>query len=402
MDGTENRVSAAPDSARLEYVLGHLVSPDRNLRFCIPGAVVAVSAADGATTTVALGTDASGAPLAANSLVSVNSATKLATTLLILRLVEEQLLDLDAPLGDFLPDARAARVPGVNLRRLLSHTSGLTLELPHDLSQPPGTLIYREDLCWPGDLAEACLAAEPSQPPGSGVRYSNIAYGLLGLIAERVARAPFAELLQQQVLGNLEHEAWFGHLPDRPPMVVGVWDMPTPYCGTSLEPFNSPTWYRLGTPWTGLTVTVTGLLELVRAYLDGGGLLRPETALMARSDQTHGLAGGFPTSEPFIGRYQSKRIVWSPCAWGLGVEVQGGKKPHWAPATLPKSFGQIGSSGCIGWCDPDSGVAWALLGARSTESGWPVIHGPRIAYAALAAAGAKSPTSETAESRAAS
>jgi len=72
----------------------------------------------------------------------------------------------------------------------------------------------------------------------------------------------------------------------------------------------------------------------------------------------------------------------------LGVEVQGAKKPHWAPATLPKSFGQIGSSGCIGWCDSDSGIAWALLGARSTESGWPVIHGPRIAAAAFSSVAA--------------
>jgi CubicO group peptidase (beta-lactamase class C family) len=383
MDGIGNRACGVPDPKPLESVLRHLVTPDRNVRFGIPGAVLAVSAPDGATTTIALGTDAAGVAVTANSIVSVNSVTKLATALLILRLVEEGLLDLDAPLGDYLPDARAARVPGVTIRRLLSHTSGLTLEPPHDLSQPPGPLTYREDLTWPGALAEACMAAEPAQPPGSGVRYSNIGYGLLGLMAERIARAPFSELLWREVLGPLKIEAWFGSFPNRPPMVVGVWDMPTPYGGTSLEPFNSRTWYLLGAPWTGLSVTVSGLLTLVRAYLDGRGVVRPETALLARSDQTHGLAGGFPTTEPFLGRTESKRIVWTPCAWGLGVEVQGAKKPHWAPATLPKSFGQIGSSGCIGWCDSDSGIAWALLGARSTESGWPVIHGPRIAAAAF-------------------
>jgi CubicO group peptidase (beta-lactamase class C family) len=387
IQGTLERVRAAPDPAPLESVLEHMVTSDRSVRFGIPGAVLAVSGPDGVATTVTLGTDANGAPIAADSLFPLNSASKLGTTLLILRLVDEQRIELDAPLGAYLPEARAARTPDVTIRALLTHTSGLTLEPPHDLSDPPGSLVYKEGIRWPGELAQACLAAEPAQPPGSGVRYSNIGFGLLGLMAERITGAPFAELMQAKVLKPLNIQASFGRVPDRAPMAVGVWDMPSPYLGTALEPFNCPTWYQLGTPWTSLTVTVSGALTLVRAYLDGGGLLRPETAQMARSDQTHGLAGGFPTKEPFIGRYRSKSIVWDPCAWGLGVEVQGGKKPHWGPARLPKSFGQIGSSGSLAWCDPDSGVAWALLGPRSTDCGWLVFHGSRVASAALASVG---------------
>lgn len=386
IEGATKHASAVPDAAPLESLLEHMVTSDRTVRFGIPGAVLGVSTAEGATTIVTLGTAANGVPIAADSLFPLNSATKLATGLLILRFVDEQKLALDAPLGTYLPEARAARTPGVTIRSLLNHTSGLTLEPPHDMSQPPGSLVvYREGIRWPGELAQACLAAEPAQPPGHGVRYSNIGYGLLGLVAERVGGAPFAELLQQQVLQPLKIEGYFGTLSNRTPMAVGVWDMPSPYLGSALEPFNSRTWYLLGAPWMSLTVTVTGALALVRAYLDGSGLLRPETASMARSDQTQGLAGGFPTKEPFIGRYWSKSIAWDPCAWGLGVEVQGGKKPHWAPAWLPRSFGQIGSSGSIAWCDPDSGIAWALLGARSTDSGWLVAHGPRIASAAFAA-----------------
>lgn len=390
-EGAKKRQSAAPNPAPLECILEHMVTGDRGVRFGIPGAVLGVSTAEGTTTIVTLGTDSNGAPVAADSLFPLNSATKLATGLLILRLLDEQKLELNAPLGFYLPEARAAQTPGVTIRSLLNHTSGLTLEPPHDLSQPPGSLVYREGIRWPGEMAEACLAMEPAQPPGSGVRYSNTGYGLLGIVAERVGGAPFAELIRQRVLAPLNIDGIFGSLPHRPPMVVGVWDMPSPYLGTSLEPFNCPTWHQIGAPWTGLSVTVTGLLALVRAYLDGGGLLRRETAQMARSNQTRGLAGGYTTKEPFLGRYWSKSIAWDPCPWGLGVEVQGGKKPHWAPARLPNSFGQIGSSGSLGWCDPESGVVWALLGARSTDSGWLVFHGSRIASAAFAAAGVQRP-----------
>jgi hypothetical protein len=37
------------------------------------------------------------------------------------------------------------------------------------------------------------------------------------------------------------------------------------------------------------------------------------------------------------------------------------------------------------WCDPDTRIAWVVLGARATETGWLLIHGPRVAQAALAA-----------------
>jgi hypothetical protein len=96
--------------------------------------------------------------------------------------------------------------------------------------------------------------------------------------------------------------------------------------------------------------------------------------------------GGFPSNDAFIAHHPSRPITWSPCPWGLAIELQGGKQPHWALPTLPRSFGQIGSSGCLAWHDPESGVSWAFAGARTTESGWLVRHGARITQSALAAA----------------
>ncbi len=378
--------AAGPDPAPMIARLDKIVSTRAGSPFGLPGAVFAVATRDGAVTVVAKGEDALGRPIKERALFPLASASKLATGLVILSLIDAGVLLLDAAIGAYLPEAAAARTDGVTIRRLLCHTSGLPLEVPHELSSPPGNLKWNEELRWPGALADACLAAGADRPPASAVQYSNVAYGLLALAAERVTGSPFADLLRRTVSQPLGIEAYLGDIGDRE--TIAVSDIPSPFAGTSLEPYNSRMALRVGAPWVSLVTDARGLLALVRAYAEGGALLSDEMSREAGRDQTGGLSGGFGTTEAFLGHGPSRSIIWSPCPWGLAVEVQGGKEPHWAPPALPNSFGQIGSSGCLAWFDRDSGVAWAAMGARTTESGWLLRHGARLAQAALAAAGA--------------
>jgi CubicO group peptidase (beta-lactamase class C family) len=165
-------------------------------------------------------------------------------------------------------------------------------------------------------------------------------------------------------------------------------DVNSPFVGTDVEPFNSAFSQNLMVPWSSVNATADALLSMVRVY--GGSrpdLVRPETAAEARSDQTDGLGGGFATSDAFRGFTDSKSIAWPRCAWGLTVELRGDKRPHWTPgAASPGSFGQIGSSGCLAWCDPTRDVSWAILGARTTDSGWMLRYAGGIGNAALALA----------------
>ena len=134
-----------------------------------------------------------------------------------------------------------------------------------------------------------------------------------------------------------------------------------------------------------------GMLRLVRAYGAESKLLSEDMASLARTDQAAGLSGGFVSAEAFAAHFPPKPVSWSPSPWGLSIELQGGKVPHWAPQSMPISFGQIGSSGCLAWHDPSTGVSWAFLGARTTHSGWLVRHGVRIAQSAIKAAQALVP-----------
>jgi beta-lactamase class C len=346
----------------------------------VPGLVLAVARADESPELLAVGTDASGRPLVEDDLFPVASITKLALALAVLRLIEQGLLALDAPLSSYLPTARAAE-PGVTIRNLLSHSSGLPMEVP------PGLAPYSAEQSW-STLAPAALATPLEAPPNTRVQYGSPDYMLLAIIIEQATGLCYAEAYRQLVFEPLGIEAYIGTEPPRPPAVIG--DVRNRHEGTPLEWFNSRFWRQLGWPYGGLVTNVAGALALVRAFRPGPtSLLRPETAAEATANQTSGLGGG-----------QYKPLIWADCPWGLGPELHGDKRPHWAPLDAsPDSFGHAGASGTLAWFDPQADLAWAILGSRTAIGGWLIRQGPVIGSALLAAAREASPPAEAASPR---
>ena len=149
----------------------------------VPGIAVAYRRGNGPVSRLVLGVDQAGQSVQFDSLFAVASVTKLATALAVLQFVDRGEVGLDAPLANFLPEARAAR-PGVTIRRLLSHTSGL----PYDVDMGWVRTAARVD--WNG-FARACLSTEPRDGPGLRVQYSNVGYGLLAVLIERLTRHSF-------------------------------------------------------------------------------------------------------------------------------------------------------------------------------------------------------------------
>lgn len=316
----------------------------------VPGLVLAAERG-GAPSIVALGADAAGRPLDAASLFPVASITKMATALAALRLADQGALGLDDELAEHLPRAAAAQ-PGVTIRTLLCHTSGLPLDVA------PSAAPYAEGLSWER-LGAACMATALDEPPWARVQYSNVGYGLLALTVEAATGRPFAEALRDTVLAPLGIEGYLGDEPPRAPALLA--DVRGSSAGTEREPFNSRFYRSLALPWAGLVTSAAGALAIVRAFLgEPAGFLSPALRQAATADQTGGLSGGFIAP-----------LRWSPCPWGLGPEVRGAKRPHWVPESAgPESFGHSGASGALAWAAPSSGIAWCILGARSADSGW--------------------------------
>jgi CubicO group peptidase (beta-lactamase class C family) len=331
----------------------------------IPGMVVAVARGQAPVDVLAIGNDALGRPLARDTLFPVASITKLATALAVLRLAEDGALTLDDQLSEHLPEALAAQ-HGVTIRALLCHTAGLPIDVAEALAP------YAPGLDWP-QLRAACLETPLETSPGTRVQYDNVGYGLLAAVVERRTEQGFADALRGLVLDPLGIAGYLGIEPPRE--VATLADVRSSQRG-ELEPFNSAFWRALALPWAGLITTASGALALVRAF--GGfpaAFLRPETRAEATRNQTGDLAGGFV-----------KPLYWSPCPWGLGPDLRGAKMPHWAPLEAgAESFGHSGASGCVAWAAPSAGVAWAILGARTADSGWLLRRSPAIGAAIIGA-----------------
>jgi beta-lactamase class C len=331
----------------------------------VPGLAVAIARDEQPLEYLAVGADALGRPLERDSLFPVASVTKMTTALAVLRLVDRGLLDLDDPLDHHLPQAFAAR-PGVTLRKLLCHTSGLPLDVSAEAAP------YTHGLDWP-TLATACLLTPLEAPPDTRVQYSNVGYGLLAQVVEARTGQEFAVALNDLVLGPLGIEGYLGGDLPRAPAVVA--DVRGRHRGGEIEPFNSTFWRDLALPWAGFVTTAAGALAVVQAFRpQPDGFLSDQVRAEAVRSHTGDLPGGF--AEP---------LMWERCAWGLGPEVRGDKSPHWVPAQAgADSYGHSGASGALAWFAPARGVAWAILGARTADNGWLLRRSAVISAAILA------------------
>ncbi len=134
----------------------------------------------------------------------IGSLTKTFVAVLVMRLRDEGQLALDDPLERHLPDAP---VTGVSIAQLLTHTAGLASETPEPWwERTPGEL--RPDLA---DIVDPVL----KHRPGWRFHYSNPGFGLLGGLVEELRGAPWAEVLQREVLDPLEM-ARTSFLPQEP------------------------------------------------------------------------------------------------------------------------------------------------------------------------------------------
>lgn len=123
----------------------------------------------------------------------IGSITKTMTAALVLQLRDDGRLGLDDLLYRHLP---GTPVGSVTLRQLLGHAAGLQRE-------PEGGWWERN----PGSDVDALLAGltpdKVAFPPHRVYHYSNLAYGLLGAVVERVTGESWSGLLQRRLFDPL-------------------------------------------------------------------------------------------------------------------------------------------------------------------------------------------------------
>lgn len=140
-----------------------------------------------------------GSPLTERHLFRIASHSKTFTAVTLLRLVEQGRLRLDDPVAGRLPELAGSPLARVTVRELLAHGGGVI----RDSEDGDFWQLLRE---YPDRAELIRIATEPSAavlPRNDRFKYSNIAYGLLGLVIEQVTGTSFAEAVQSDILGPL-------------------------------------------------------------------------------------------------------------------------------------------------------------------------------------------------------
>lgn len=150
-----------------------------------------------------------GKPVDRNTVFQVASLSKWVSAFGIMKLVEEGKLDLDVPVSKYLtrwelPEGDFSN-NGVTVRRLLSHTAGLTDGLGYS-GFAPGEPVQSIE----ASLTKALDADEGvegavrvGKEPGEAFAYSGGGYTLLQLLVEEVSGQPFPTFMKEVIFRPL-------------------------------------------------------------------------------------------------------------------------------------------------------------------------------------------------------
>ncbi|WP_406230453.1 serine hydrolase domain-containing protein [Nocardia sp. NBC_01009] len=239
----------------------------------------------------------------------IGSATKTFYSTVVLQLVAEGKIGLDAPAADYLPEFGLDR--RITVRMLLQHTSGLfnyTGEYYPDGTVAAGIPWQGKE--WvdnrfhnypPEELVRLALSKPTRFEPGTDWSYSNTNYALARLLIEKVTGSSHAEEIQRRILRPLELSDTVvpGASPEiAEPHAHGYYKYEDAGQWKTIDVTRqNPSWISAG----GDMISTTEDLHTFFSGLLGGKLL--PAALLAEMSKGH------PTPDPKM-------------SYGLGLEVR--------------------------------------------------------------------------------
>jgi CubicO group peptidase (beta-lactamase class C family) len=309
-------------------------------KYDVPSAGVAILV-DGEIAECATGvlSRSTGVEATADSVFQIGSITKLWTSTLVMQLVDEGEVDLDAPVRTYLPAFRIAdesAAAQITVRQLLTHTSGFEGDIFTDTGR--GDDAVEKYLGVLHDVPQLF-------PPGELWSYNNAGFVVLGRLVEvlrgkpydaclrerlvaplglpHVATGPYEAILFRAAVGHIEPEPGAGYV------AAPVW---------ALARSNAPA-------GSMLAMSARDLLGFARMHLDDG---RTPDGAQVLAPGTSGRMRELQVTLPDLGNPTS--------SWGLGFER------FEAPEGLVighdgGTIGQVAFLRIV----PEAGVAVALL-----------------------------------------
>jgi len=170
-----------------------------------------------------------------DSMFRIGSISKVLTSMAILHLKDQGLINLDAKFLDILTEYQVApggdaRLHNITIRDLLRHSGGWDRDIKGD------------PLDWQGDISRALGISTPvlcpdvirymmGKPldfaPGTKQVYSNFGYCILGRVVEKISGEPYEIYVRNHVLASIDIHAMstgYSHLSQRGPYEVKYYD----------------------------------------------------------------------------------------------------------------------------------------------------------------------------------
>ncbi len=126
------------------------------------------------------------------------SISKVVTATAVLKLADEGLIDLTAPISEYIPSyvsKNGNNQPTVG--QLLNHTAGVANPMPIRWVHPTGDSNFDSRGFLERQLERN---GKPKYPVGQGGRYSNLGYLILAEIVNQASKVKFEEYVRQQIL----------------------------------------------------------------------------------------------------------------------------------------------------------------------------------------------------------
>jgi len=147
----------------------------------------------------------SGFPITSDMELGIGSNTKLFTGVLLLKLTENNIINLNDSLHQYLPAFNNVN-PNITIRQLLNHTSGLA-DVNNVVGYADSILTNPNRIFTPTEVMS--WVGTPLFAAGTSWNYCNTNYILAGMVAESATGQSFGQLLRDSILFPLQLDSTF-------------------------------------------------------------------------------------------------------------------------------------------------------------------------------------------------
>jgi CubicO group peptidase (beta-lactamase class C family) len=298
-------------------------------------------------------------PLTTATPFTIFSAAKAVTAMLVHLLDERDLIRLDDPVSEYIPDFGVHTKQWITIRHVLIHRAGIP--------NLTGAAIDLDRLDDPEAIVRLLCEGPQTWRPGRQLAYHAFTGGfILGELVRRVTGMSIRTMLDREIRRPMALR-WmsYGVRPDQvdevavnyftgPPLLPPVSTVLRRALGVGFreatEMSNDPRFLTGVIPSANVVATAGELAAFYQLLLDGGEyggtrIFDPRTIRRATSEQSY---------------FEVDLTLGLPFRYGMGFMLGGQWLSPYGPDTQ-YAFGHLGFTNIVAWADPERRVAATLL-----------------------------------------